>query len=307
MRQATDDVRLPVDPDAGVKFDGGKLRYDLIPHDALEQFVRVLTYGAEKYSRRHVVEMEAIPEWLANHLGQELPNASIRIDLCTPEGCVASATRNGCGTTIQSSQSDRGKTGEIGEEGIQTGAKSFNADASQTNLAGAGTDEQRRELPCCKSDCPRPDSHCSCLPSMEGVPSANETLRMSPYTLITTIKQGSLEDCFAADATTVSGCLEMALRDYAQRSLISKTHRLEISPTVVGVEVTVPGARNWEKGMDWSRLYAAALRHLTAWWRGNDIDHESGLPHLAHALCCINFLLAYELRGMGRDDRPWPA
>ena len=116
MLTATDDVRLPVDPDAGVKFDGGKLRYDLIPHDALEQFVRVLTYGAEKYADR-----------------------------------------------------------------------------------------------------------------------------------------------------------------------------------------------NWEKGMDWSRLYAAALRHLTAWWRGKSIDPESHLPHLAHALCCINFLLAYELRGMGGDDRPWPA
>jgi len=76
---------------------------------------------------------------------------------------------------------------------------------------------------------------------------------------------------------------------------------------VEGVEVTVPGARNWELGMDWSRLYAAALRHLTSWWQGGDADPESGHPPLAHALCCISFLLAYQLRKKGTDDRPCPA
>ena len=66
-------------------------------------------------------------------------------------------------------------------------------------------------------------------------------------------------------------------------------------------------ARNWEAGMDWSRMYAAALRHLTSWWQGEDADPESGHPHLAHALCCISFLLAYQLRKKGTDDRPCPA
>lgn len=39
------------------------------------------------------------------------------------------------------------------------------------------------------------------------------------------------------------------------------------------------------------RYYAAALRHLTAWWDGSPTDPEGGLPHLAHAACCILFLL----------------
>jgi hypothetical protein len=65
------------------------------------------------------------------------------------------------------------------------------------------------------------------------------------------------------------------------------------------------GARNWEAGMSWSRPFAAGLRHLTAWWRGEDVDAESGLPHLAHAACCVLFLLAYQLRRQGEnDDRP---
>ena len=68
-------------------------------------------------------------------------------------------------------------------------------------------------------------------------------------------------------------------------------------------------SRNWEKGMAWGRCYGAALRHLNAWHaahlRGESgKDPESGLSHLAHAACCISFLLAYEARGIGTDDRP---
>lgn len=66
------------------------------------------------------------------------------------------------------------------------------------------------------------------------------------------------------------------------------------------------GARNWERGLAWSRLYAATIRHLTAWWQGEARDAETGLSHLAHAACCVLFLLAFELRGMGGDDRPLP-
>lgn len=69
-----------------------------------------------------------------------------------------------------------------------------------------------------------------------------------------------------------------------------------------GAEKYTP--RNWEQGMDWSRLYSAALRHLTAWWEGEPADAETGRSHLWHAGCCLCFLIAYEIRGIGRDDRP---
>lgn len=62
--------------------------------------------------------------------------------------------------------------------------------------------------------------------------------------------------------------------------------------------------RNWEKGMAWSRCYSALMRHMTAWWEGERQDPETGMSHLWHAGCCILFLIAYELRGVGGDDRP---
>lgn len=62
--------------------------------------------------------------------------------------------------------------------------------------------------------------------------------------------------------------------------------------------------RNWEKGMAWHRPFGALMRHMWAWWRGENVDPETGFSHLAHAACCIAFLIAYERRRIGADDRP---
>ena len=63
-------------------------------------------------------------------------------------------------------------------------------------------------------------------------------------------------------------------------------------------------ARNWEKGMEWSRPYGALLRHLWAWWDGENKDPETGKSHLWHAGCNMLFLIAFEKRATGKDDRP---
>lgn len=62
--------------------------------------------------------------------------------------------------------------------------------------------------------------------------------------------------------------------------------------------------RGWEAGMDWSRVFSALMRHMWAWWGGEAKDSETGKSHLAHAGCCILFLLSYEKRNKGKDDRP---
>lgn len=62
--------------------------------------------------------------------------------------------------------------------------------------------------------------------------------------------------------------------------------------------------RNWELGMAWHRPYAALHRHMLAWWEGEEADPETGMSHLWHAACCITFLMTYEMRGIGTDDRP---
>lgn len=43
------------------------------------------------------------------------------------------------------------------------------------------------------------------------------------------------------------------------------------------------------------RYYSALMRHLTAWWAGEIQDPETGYNHLAHAGCCLLFLLWKDL------------
>lgn len=54
-------------------------------------------------------------------------------------------------------------------------------------------------------------------------------------------------------------------------------------------------AENWRAVPDaYNRYYAAAMRHISAWRLGYEIDPESGLPHLAHATCCLLFLATFD-------------
>jgi len=53
-----------------------------------------------------------------------------------------------------------------------------------------------------------------------------------------------------------------------------------------------------------SVYYDAALRHLMAWYDGQNDDPESGMPHLAHVMACMLVLLDAELHQQMEDDRP---
>ena len=53
---------------------------------------------------------------------------------------------------------------------------------------------------------------------------------------------------------------------------------------------------NWKHVDDLHRRYTdAALRHINAYQRGEKLDDESGLLHMAHAICCLMFMLETDL------------
>lgn len=69
------------------------------------------------------------------------------------------------------------------------------------------------------------------------------------------------------------------------------------------VQVLEHGANKYEVG-NWQRVpdsrnryYDAAMRHIDAWWNGEKLDEESKLPHLAHAICCLLFLMWFDNKG----------
>ena len=65
---------------------------------------------------------------------------------------------------------------------------------------------------------------------------------------------------------------------------------------VLGFGAEKYGPENWrllENLQD--RYTAGALRHIFAHMDGEELDPESGMSHLAHALCCLLFKLEIEL------------
>ena len=50
------------------------------------------------------------------------------------------------------------------------------------------------------------------------------------------------------------------------------------------------GDHNWREGIKHSRLFSAAMRHLTFYWSGETLDQESGMSHIAHAMTNLAML-----------------
>lgn len=67
---------------------------------------------------------------------------------------------------------------------------------------------------------------------------------------------------------------------------------------------------NWRQGMPHTQTYNATMRHLDAWMAGEDLDPETGLHHVDHALCELVFLRGHITDHTHLDDRyrsPLPA
>lgn len=51
----------------------------------------------------------------------------------------------------------------------------------------------------------------------------------------------------------------------------------------------------WRKGYEWSKSYAAMMRHLTQFWGGEDYDEELGSLHItAAAWHCFTLMTFFE-------------
>lgn len=87
-----------------------------------------------------------------------------------------------------------------------------------------------------------------------------------------------------------------------------RMHLLPVDPILDIVRVLEFGAKKytaeaWRAGVAWTRVLDAAERHIVKFKRGDDIDTESGLNHLAHAACNLLFLLEYTRTSARLDNR----
>lgn len=259
----------------GVKFDQGKLRMDLLPPEVENAIARILTDGAKKYT------VEVFNEWDALLYAQ----CAAEIQVVTPRGNVVSVTRNTSETQIPIMQNASVK---IEDPGLQKTQRKLESWASVDGLIRSLVSEtgERSGLQQSRSADSQKISIQNCAPGV-----AQSVEPKNTCTLIIVTKQGRLEVSFAPGVTMDSGFWMTVWKALKEHYGISRPQNKT-------------GERNWERGMAWSRPYAALRRHLIAWWSGQDTDPESGHSHLWHVLTNAAFLVAYEQRGIGEDDRP---
>lgn len=90
--------------------------------------------------------------------------------------------------------------------------------------------------------------------------------------------------------------------DKADLSLLPKSAKEGISKAFM-YGAKKYGRYNYLKGMDWTRLIAAADRHMSAFNDGEDCDDESKLNHLYHAGACVMMLIEFYEKELGNDNR----
>lgn len=110
-------------------------------------------------------------------------------------------------------------------------------------------------------------------------------------------------NCGTTEGTKPTNPKDMIGADKVPMHLWPKT------ATVLGAMGLLDGAlkygrSNWRAvGIRASIYYDAVDRHMTAWFEGEDIDPDSGLPHLAHALASLAIMADAIALGRFNDDR----
>jgi hypothetical protein len=91
-----------------------------------------------------------------------------------------------------------------------------------------------------------------------------------------------------------------------ERHSLIPTSALRALATHNGVGAKKYEDRNWERGYPWSLSFDALMRHLLAYWGGEDFDEETGSHHLTavawHAMALHQFSECEKYERF--DDRP---
>lgn len=299
---------------AGIKFDDGKLPMSLIPPEAQFAEAAVLLHGARKYTMP--VSFDVASQQLVDSCSCGIANRVLRecqreFPNVIPDGstghgeCVKPATTEPSSRSTQSTLSDSGKV--VGD-GTEKTPSMFESTKQTTGESSKTKSELRSAIE--RDCCPSTDLHSktsgqSCELSDGAAPSAEiGPVASGSISTMTTppINSGGL---FADVAIRASDCLEILRRACVGHSATCSLHRKNLPRFELNNagKLCHSGEHNWRKGIAYSRLIDAAMRHLAAWSGAEDLDPESGLSHLAHARCCIGFLLAYEVNGPKNDDR----
>jgi hypothetical protein len=127
---------------------------------------------------------------------------------------------------------------------------------------------------------------------------SNTDFDMPTYTIPATSKT-EWEEMKKFETSSTGGTKEVKL---ARFDLIP-VEALRVLAEIYGKGALKYEEHNWRRGYRWSLSYAAAQRHMNAFWNGEEIDPESGQPHLLHAAWHMFALYIFTIEKREFDNR----
>lgn len=132
-----------------------------------------------------------------------------------------------------------------------------------------------------------------------------------PGTNIQSVSSVSLPDTKSSVSYATPPRLEVKIPSEGGRKDDQEKIRLELISSIallqLGKVLTLGAVKyeshNWREGIAYSRIIGAILRHVIAYNNGESKDSETGLSHIAHAMCECMFLLELEVTHLELDDR----
>lgn len=113
---------------------------------------------------------------------------------------------------------------------------------------------------------------------------------LTPPSLIDSVKESNPKDAVGIRKIPMS-CISMPVMMEIAAGMMEGARKYgRHNYRVIGVRASV--------------YFDAAMRHLTAWWEGEDIDEASGLSHISKAMSTLHVLRDAMIRDKMVDDRP---
>ena len=130
----------------------------------------------------------------------------------------------------------------------------------------------------------------------------NTTFKAKPDTTVAPSSDGTIEP--SSDGTIEPGFAPKFDAKKVRVDLLPIAPMLQVA-NVFGFGAKKYFANSYRQGktVDWSRTYGSIMRHMMAFWSGENDDPESGLPHLAHAGTQLFILMEHTANNKDRDDR----
>ena len=285
-----------------LRYNEGKTRFSLLDFDSFEGMLKVLDYGAKKYTKilpltiknvlsqcqfaQSVIEIVKLNREDFVRLamiGELRPkrNALLaeRIEESSQKVNALLATRHNGSIILANLRKQKENTSQNIDLSPDTESEKKNAVENVVWSQGTKSDlaEKSFYLDWVNTESPKifTSNNVKEVAKYAEVP--------NDFTLITVIQQENTEEFFAVNATTESDCLMIALTIL---EMLSFTCNQKITPE----GILLSGSNNWKKGLPTNQIFESMLRHLTALQSGEEEDSESGLHHTGHVLCNAMFL-----------------